>query len=344
MKADCPISSCKAKVIHIPRHLHKVHGWSKENARTAIVCYGMRKAYSFSNRVKGPKSRATVNTEDPDKKSREKNKKDYHRPRFCPVEGCTSFIKRLSPHLRNVHKLGPDEVKEYLATARQRDSKSTSKSPRKRRITQTIVERYKRKQPSEIGSSSTITKSSAGDCDGDETEETNEQEVFTNFKHWLQSADGGQLDQHMAKQYYKQMIKLFGLVDGKKDLKSLYNAGLINDNFLENHAKKLYHPKTTQSYLMSLQHFYAFSLMGKMGKYMPVPKESVLSLNEKISRWSSSFRQTSAKRHWEKMEEDLRQLISPEHIKEFERSETARDAICLLGQLSVEPNMDVVDI
>ncbi|XP_015752668.1 PREDICTED: uncharacterized protein LOC107332449 isoform X2 [Acropora digitifera] len=25
----CPISSCEAKVIHIPRHLHKVHGWSK---------------------------------------------------------------------------------------------------------------------------------------------------------------------------------------------------------------------------------------------------------------------------------------------------------------------------
>ena len=220
--------------------------------------------------------------------------------------------------------------------ARQRDSKSSSKSPRKRRITQTIVEREKPKQPSEIGSSSKITESiesSADDCDGDETEETNEREVFTNFKHWLQSADGGQLDQRTAKQHYKQMIKLFGLVDGKKDLKSLYNAGLINDKFLEDHAKKLYHPKTTQSYLMSLRHFYAFSLTEKMGKYIPVPKESVLSLKEKTSRWLSSFRQTSAKRHWEKMEEDLHQLITPEHIKEFERSQAARDAICLLGQL-----------
>ena len=34
------------------------------------------------------------------------------------------------------------------------------------------------------------------------------------------------------------------------------------------------------------------------------------------------------------MEEDLHSLISPEQITEFERSKAARDAICLLGQLS----------
>jgi len=155
----------------------------------------MRKAYSFSNLVKTPKSKATVNTEDPDKKSREKNKKDYHQPRFCPVEGCKSLNRRFSPHLRKVHKLGPDEVKEYLTTARQRYSKSSSKSPpRKRRITQAVVERDKPKQPSEMGSSSKLTESienSTDDCDGDETEDINKQEVFTNFKRWLQSADGG---------------------------------------------------------------------------------------------------------------------------------------------------------
>ena len=130
-------------------------------------------------------------------------------------------------------------------------------------------------------------------------------------------------------------------MDGKKDLKSLYNPGLINEKFIESHAKKAYHPKTTQSYLMSLRHFYAFFLTEEMGKFIPVPKESVLSLKEKISRWSSSFRQTCAKRHWEKMEEDIHQLITPTQVKELEQSKAARDAICLLGQLSVEPNMDI---
>ena len=113
---------------------------------------------------------------------------------------------------------------------------------------------------------------------------------------------------------------------------SLYDSQVINDKFLEGHAKKYYHPKTTQSYLMSLRHFYAFSLTGEFCG--GISKEQIVALKEKVSRWSSSFRHSSAKRHWEKLEEDLHSLISPEQINEFERSEASRDAICLLGQLS----------
>ena len=118
----------------------------------------------------------------------------------------------------------------------------------------------------------------------------------------------------------------------KKQLASLYDSQVINDKFLEGHAKKNYHPKTTQSYLMSLRHFYAFSLTCEFCD--GISKEQIVALKEKVSRWSSSFRHSSAKRHWEKMEEDLHSLISPEQINEFERSEASREAICLLGQLS----------
>ena len=65
-----------------------------------------------------------------------------------------------------------------------------------------------------------------------------------------------------------------------------------------------------------------------------IPTAKILSLKEKMVRWSSSLRKGCSKRHWEKMEEDLHSLISPEHIGEFERSKAARDAICLIGQLS----------
>lgn len=41
------------------------------------------------------------------------------------------------------------------------------------------------------------------------------------------------------------------------------------------------------------------------------------------------------------MEEDLHALISPEQIGEFERSKAARDATCLLGQLSVAHPMEI---
>ena len=33
--------------------------------------------------------------------------KDYHHYRYCPVKGCKSLIKRIPPHLKNVHQLKP---------------------------------------------------------------------------------------------------------------------------------------------------------------------------------------------------------------------------------------------
>ena len=83
---------------------------------------------------------------------------------------------------------------------------------------------------------------------------------------------------------------------------------------------------------MSLRHFYSFCLTEDLGINIPTAK--ILSLKEKMARWSSSLRKGCSKRHWEKTEEDLHSLISPEHIGEFERSKAARDAICLIGQLS----------
>ena len=83
---------------------------------------------------------------------------------------------------------------------------------------------------------------------------------------------------------------------------------------------------------MSLRHFYSFCLTEDLGINIPTAK--ILSQKEKMARWSSSLRKGCSKRHWEKMEEDLHSLISPEHIGEFERSKAARDAICLIGQLS----------
>ena len=161
-------------------------------------------------------------------------------------------------------------------------------------------------------------------------------EVLKNFKAWLQSADGGQLDAETTEQHYKQLLKLLSIIDEKMEVSSLYDDQVINEKFLEGYAKKQYHPKTTQSYLMSLRHFYSFFLTTDLGE--STTKEKVIVLKENVARWSTSFRRSSAKRHWEKMEEDLNALISPE---QFERSKAARDAICPLGKLTGAQNMDI---
>lgn len=160
---------------------------------------------------------------------------------------------------------------------------------------------------------------------------------LVSFEAWLQSADGGKLDEKTSRQHTKQVFKLLNAIDEKHELVSLFDDRLINDRFLEGHANKSYTPKTTQSYLMSLRHFYSFSLTGAVG--VPISKENIISLKDKVSRWSSSYRGECSKRHWEKMSEDLVALITPEQIKKFESSQASRDAICLLGQLSGAHNV-----
>lgn len=68
-----------------------------------------------------------------------------------------------------------------------------------------------------------------------------------------------------AQQHGKKVSKLLKVVDDKCDLTSLFDDHLINQKFLEDHAKKEYLPKTTENYLMSLRHFYSFSLPEKLG-------------------------------------------------------------------------------
>ena len=157
------------------------------------------------------------------------------------------------------------------------------------------------------------------------------------FEAWLQSADGGMLDEKTSRQHTKQVFKLLNAIDEKQELPSLFDDRLINDRFLKGHANKSYTPKTTQSYLMSLRHFYSFSLTGAV--VVAISKEKIISLKDKVARWSSSYRVESSKRHWEKMTQDLQALITPEQINGFEKSKASRDAICLLGQLTGAHNV-----
>ena len=366
-------------MVRIPRHLVDVHGWSKEHARTALIRFGLRKTYSYSSPSKVPPKKKKIAEEKMDQKAEGKSK-DYHHYRYCPMHGCTSLVKRIPPHLKNVHKLLPDsaEYKAALSRARgpvrdshRRPYHERRRSPRKDKSGSSVSVEALEDSEDEIGvrrrssnrrikilddseSQSESEESEHRSIDTrvmeiEDSEDENEtsfgtphklvDDAITEFKAWLRSADGGNLDEKTSQQHGKQVSKLLKVVDDKYDLTSLFDDHLINQKFLEGYAKKEYHPKTTQSYLMSLRHFYSFSLNEQAG--ITVSKEKVISLRDKVSRWSSAFRQNCAKRHWEKMEEDFHALITSDQIRQFETSKAARDAVCLLGQLSGAHNIQV---
>ena len=114
------------------------------------------------------------------------------------------------------------------------------------------------------------------------------EDVISKFKAWLRPADGGKLDEKTNQQHGKQVSNLLKVVDDKCDLTPLFDDHLINQKSLEGYAKKEYHPKIMQSYLINLRHFYSFSLTEQPG--ITVPKKKLISLRDKVSRWSSAFR------------------------------------------------------
>ena len=206
-----------------------MHGWSKSHAKTALVRFGMRKKYTFSNPEKAPKIKKGIKEEKAkrEEEGNQKVSKDYHYHRRCPLPGCTAMVKRLPPHLRNVHKLNANQVKKALSEARQRVPDSRRVPYHQRRVKDEadqllMPEASRETEPlfvasdneNETESSKTVNNGSTGESViGD----VHVQEVFLQFKKWMLSADGGGLDTKTSEQHYKQASKLLSIVDEKKN-------------------------------------------------------------------------------------------------------------------------------
>ena len=81
-KKRCPV--CQDFFVNLPSHLLNLHKWSRESANSAIGQYQLRK------------------------KKEQKNKKNYHYEKVCPIEGCLKVSKNLGEHFRSkTHSLKP---------------------------------------------------------------------------------------------------------------------------------------------------------------------------------------------------------------------------------------------
>lgn len=137
-----------------------------------------------------------------------------------------------------------------------------------------------------------------------------------------------------------QVKKVLSVIGGGTCLQSLVDKKKIRDVFLHQCAEVKYLPATIKSYLMSLQHYCSF-LLGENPASGGAPEKDVISLREKLRNWSASYKRDTTRRRWEKMEEDLSALITPEKINLFDRRRAVRDAIILLGQLSGAHNIEL---
>lgn len=342
----CPIKGCKSQVRDLPRHLRDVHKWAREKAKKATSRFGMRESFSSTNR---------------DRKGKDRKWKDYHYHRKCPISGCHSIVKRLSQHLRQVHKeirKGSSEYKAILKEARPRKP-SRSSALVSRRTEEAEISLSSNSDNNSVagtsvkgdGNKDSGTENSDSISDGDncgyegtpdsdsqtEAESTGNLEmshgIFGSFISWLQTTDGGRKPHKMSKQHASQVEKILTVIDPNKDLASLFDRKLIRDTFLRDHAEKTYKPDTIKSYLLSLRYFCSFVLTERP-EGLNVDDASINVIDEKARLWSTSYKKDCQRRHLEKQDEDISNLITAEMVTTFEQSESTRRAVSLIGQLS----------
>ena len=134
-----------------------------------------------------------------------------------------------------------------------------------------------------------------------------------------------------------QIKNFLSLIDTERRVTSLFDCSLLNEKFVK-YAEQKYVPQTIKSYFMSLRHFYSYVLAEK--PVIDATTELVTQMMEKVKRWSSSYKRSSQKRKWEKMEDRV-ELLTPEKIQQFERSQAAREAVILLGKLSGAHSIEI---
>ena len=347
---SCPLKGCKSKVIHLPRHLRDVHKWTKEKARKATSRFGLRKSFL-------PKFSEKKVEQSPKKTVQEKKRKDYHRHRRCPVNGCSSVVKRLSNHIQQVHKdikKGSPVYKQLLREARSFKTWQSSQTARDKPIIkgESSFSNLTEEESVEEGSVQELPtlgayenedneEHEAGNEETEELQEDKEQvEILKSFCQWLQTADGGRRDKKMAKQHCSQLRKILSIIDPEGRMSSLLNKSLVRDRFLRDYAEKKYKPDTVKSHLLSLRNFCSFVLT-ENPECIQVNPVIVQKVAEKARLWSSSYRKDSNRRHLEKQNEDLEKLVTPSLVSTFENSESTRKAVAYIGQLSGAHSLEV---
>lgn len=330
---SCPLKGCKSKVVHLPRHLRDVHKWTKEEAMKATSRFGLRKSF-LPTLVEKPVQQSSGAKNEIKKKT-----KDYHRHRRCPFAGCKSVVKRLSNHIQQVHKeikKGSPVYKQMLKEARSLKTWKPSGAAQ---------DKPKVKHGDNFSEEESMTDDEPplnlhvhvepheDESEEDPEEEKENVEIFNSFCQWLQTSDGGRKDTKMAKQHCSQVRKILVTIDPKENLTSLFNKSLVRDKFLKEHAEEKYKPDTVKSHLLSLRNFCSFVLTEEP-ECITVDAAIIQQVAEKARLWSSSYKKDSNRRHLEKQNEDLENLVTPEMISTFERSESARMAVNYIDELS----------
>ena len=153
------------------------------------------------------------------------------------------------------------------------------------------------------------------------------------FYQFLMSPDSCNQDPKSANECKMRVFRILKIVDSTLDIQAPVDRKGIRDLFLKNYCMRDKHlnPRTIQSYLTSLQHFYDFV---KSENLTAFNKEIITSMESRVQTWKKGYTNKVKMADMAKMEHERRTRIKPEHILKFEASSAVLNTIKLIGLLS----------
>ncbi|EDO27707.1 predicted protein [Nematostella vectensis] len=122
-------------------------------------------------------------------------------------------------------------------------------------------------------------------------------------------------------------------IDGDPDelrIDRILNKKHLRDKWLQK-LERNRKPGTCKAYLGSLSRFIRFLVVEKL-EDLKLTEEHVTKVRVQVQEWSASFKKPFKERRWEKHQEDLEKLITPEDVQKFSKSASVRAAISTLGR------------
>jgi len=367
-KKQCPL--CGIVVTHLPRHLRsRAHKWKADEAKAAVGRFQLRKVYNYKNACTAVHNRRRKSFGVLNKCVA--TSKDYHRGARCPYKHCQSVVKRLSRHLVKVHNIRNrhllsryvQKAKQNLTDEMDTDATDHSDTDNPPKIDMELNMDCKSDDFDTANNSFGENVNAATDISGTDVEPGNDvatdyqQDIHDavdissservanssihnqqtgfqfdgqSFQQWLTGPDGGRIDMRSAQQHVRQIRNIIGRT-GHVDL--LLNKDYVLNTFLNGHAIQCqYQPGTIKSHLASLMHLYDFWLLARTCTRNPVDETRIQAMKQTVKRWSASYRKDVSRRCFKKMDEDLHKIITPADIAKFTTSQTARDALKVLGK------------
>jgi len=235
----------------------------------------------------------------------------------CPLE-CGEKVQRLDTHLEKVHlfKRKSPQMNRLLKAAR-------CKSRRERINRKRAMSKVKAQEATGLTSDQITCITERG------TKEVKIpiEDVMEDFEKYLTGLDGEGTKPKDAAELRRKIQTSIDSTNGK--MESLFNRELMK-NVIEI-AMKTHKPSTTTSYIHAFKRFYTYALFAKLQ-----PSDLCNSLIVTMKNWARSLRKARAAQKAEHQEKVQSELLTPEELHNFEKSEVAKNAYKLVNTIEMD--------